>query len=237
MASQLRSHGRRAARGHLGDVLLQHDEYFPRGEVWFEERLNTDSRNAQPYLFNAKELDETGLYYYGARYYDPRQSTWISADPELKRYIEGGSAMTAYQPRNLGLYAYTWNNPVILRDPTGGCVEDFCIGEAAAVGAFLASPAGQRTVAVAGAVLTADLVRRHEITHQGRAGTASQFFGLDGLSELPGIYWLTYFGPEAIDRIGRDRFSELTGVWCQPIANGLMVELATSPSLVTPEMS
>ncbi|MFV0531550.1 MAG: RHS repeat-associated core domain-containing protein, partial [Flavobacteriales bacterium] len=32
-----------------------------------------------PYLFNAKELnEETGLYYYGARYYNPRISLWLS---------------------------------------------------------------------------------------------------------------------------------------------------------------
>ncbi|NIV10723.1 MAG: hypothetical protein GWN62_05360, partial [Aliifodinibius sp.] len=37
-----------------------------------------------PYLYTSKELDEeTGLYYYGARYYDPRTSVWQSADPIL----------------------------------------------------------------------------------------------------------------------------------------------------------
>jgi len=34
-----------------------------------------------PYLFNGKELDEeTGLYYYGARYYNPRYSLWLGVD-------------------------------------------------------------------------------------------------------------------------------------------------------------
>jgi hypothetical protein len=41
----------------------------PFGEVFIEER---NKKWNTPYLFNAKELDEeTGLYYYGARYYDP----------------------------------------------------------------------------------------------------------------------------------------------------------------------
>ena len=45
-------------------------EYVPFGEVFIEERNNTWNT---PYLFNAKEFDEeTGLYYYGARYYDPK---------------------------------------------------------------------------------------------------------------------------------------------------------------------
>jgi RHS repeat-associated protein len=99
--------------------LLQHDEYFPTGEVWFEERLNNDARNAQPYLFNAKELDETGLYYYGARYYDARQSTWISPDPALKAFLSRVGSGGVFQPANLELYTYTYNNPVVLRDPSG----------------------------------------------------------------------------------------------------------------------
>ncbi len=58
---------------------MQHIEYVPFGEVFIEERNNTWNT---PYLFNAKELDEeTGLYYYGARYYEPRLSLWMSFDP------------------------------------------------------------------------------------------------------------------------------------------------------------
>ena len=34
-----------------------------------------------PYLFNGKELDsETGLYYYGARYYDPKVSIFVNIE-------------------------------------------------------------------------------------------------------------------------------------------------------------
>lgn len=52
-------------------------------------------------LFNAKEFDEeTGLYYYGARYYDPRLSLWMSVDPMQEKYSE------------LSTYSYTFNNPV-----------------------------------------------------------------------------------------------------------------------------
>lgn len=57
---------------NLDGEIVQHIEYIPFGEVFIEERNNTWNT---PYLFNAKELDEeTGLYYYGARYYDPRTS-------------------------------------------------------------------------------------------------------------------------------------------------------------------
>ena len=63
---------------NLDGEVVQHIEYVPFGEVFIEER---NSIWNTPYLFNAKEFDEeTGLYYYGARYYDPRLSVWMSTD-------------------------------------------------------------------------------------------------------------------------------------------------------------
>ena len=55
---------------NLDGEVAHHIEYVPFSEVFIEERNNTWNT---PYLFNAKELDEeTGMYYYGARYYEPR---------------------------------------------------------------------------------------------------------------------------------------------------------------------
>lgn len=89
---------------NLDGEVVQHIEYVPFGEVFIEERNNIWNT---PYLFNAKEFDEeTGLYYYGARYYDPRVSLWISTDIlEEKNY--GNSS-----------YAYTYN-PITFIDPIG----------------------------------------------------------------------------------------------------------------------
>ncbi len=57
----------------------QHVEYIPFGEIMIENHLNNQNN---PYLYNGKELDaETGFYYYGARYYDPKSSLWLSVDP------------------------------------------------------------------------------------------------------------------------------------------------------------
>ena len=86
----------------VGEV-SQHSEYFAFGETFIEE--HKDSHNS-PYKFNGKELDEeSGLYYYGARYYDPRISIWASVDPLMEQ------TMSAYGYCNL--------NPVNLIDPTG----------------------------------------------------------------------------------------------------------------------
>ena len=85
--------------------MVQHIEYVPFGEVFIEER---NSIWNTPYLFNAKEFDEeTGLYYYGARYYDPRLSLWISTDPLQEKYY------------GISTYCYAYNNPIRYVDPTG----------------------------------------------------------------------------------------------------------------------
>ena len=58
------------------------------------------------YKFNGKELDDaTGMYYYGARYYDPRISIFVSVDPLAEQTMEP--------------YLYTGNNPIMFTDPTG----------------------------------------------------------------------------------------------------------------------
>ena len=125
---------------HLGSASLitdykgdeyQRIEYTPYGENWVEKTINTGLEYL-PYRFTAKELDEeTGLYYYGARYLNPRTSQWISTDPALGEYIPGaGKATTSdagslpgmggiFNTVNLQLYHYTGNNPVKYTDPNG----------------------------------------------------------------------------------------------------------------------
>jgi len=67
---------------------------------------NTDSSYDNPYKYNANEFDmATGLYYYGARYYNPKRSFWLRVDP---------LAEITMSP-----YAYVWNDPVNFTDPTG----------------------------------------------------------------------------------------------------------------------
>jgi RHS repeat-associated protein len=97
--------------------LYEHLQYFPFGETWVSEQTNTQRL---PNLFTGKELDEeTQLYYFGARYYDPRTSVWQSADPILGSYMAGEPNGGVYAPVNLGLYTYAWNNPLIVYDPDG----------------------------------------------------------------------------------------------------------------------
>ena len=90
---------------NLEGEVVQHIEYVPFGEVFIEERNSVWNT---PYLFNAKEFDEeTGMYYYGARYYEPRLSLWMSTDPMEEKYPDFSS------------YVYCMGNPVKLIDPQG----------------------------------------------------------------------------------------------------------------------
>ncbi len=83
------------------------------GETFIEQG---GYRYDNPYKFNGKELDqETGLYYYGARYYDPKMSMWLSVDPLAGEYP------------SLSPFAYTYGNPVRFADPTGMAPEDIIL--------------------------------------------------------------------------------------------------------------
>jgi RHS repeat-associated protein len=97
--------------------IYQHIEYFPHGEVWADERSNTERL---PYLFTGKELDqETGLYDFGARMYDPRVGLWVSPDPALPEYLSGQLNDGVYAPININVYAFVMNNQLKYVDPDG----------------------------------------------------------------------------------------------------------------------
>jgi len=73
---------------HLGSTALltnakgevaQRVEYLPFGQVW----KNAGTIDL-PQKFTGKPLDAgTGLYYYGARYYDPELGRWTTPDPTI----------------------------------------------------------------------------------------------------------------------------------------------------------
>jgi RHS repeat-associated protein len=60
-------------------------------------------------------LDSTGLYYYGARYYDSDIGRFITRDP-----LQGEREL----PQTLNRYAYCLNNPLKYIDPTGNQSDD-----------------------------------------------------------------------------------------------------------------
>ena len=83
--------------------------YKPYGEALVDEHATSYE---MPWKFNGKELDsETGLYYYGARYYEPTLALWYGVDALTEKYP------------SMGGYVYCAGNPVKLVDPDGRIIK------------------------------------------------------------------------------------------------------------------
>ncbi|MEW6619834.1 MAG: RHS repeat-associated core domain-containing protein [bacterium] len=98
------------------------------------------------FTFTGKEYDEaTGLYYFGARYYDPKVGRFITKDPILEPVvlqtlpvpfediledtIDSSSPDFIVPemidiPQDLHPYMYCYNNPINWIDPFGLCPEE-----------------------------------------------------------------------------------------------------------------
>jgi len=122
-------------QGAISEALL----YMPGGETWVSEHPS----QPVPQQFTGKELDpETNLYYFGARYYDPRTQVWQTADPALENYLEGTPNGGVYASMNLALYTYAYNNPLRLADPDGRFPWNRVMGGVKLVGGIAEAAAG-----------------------------------------------------------------------------------------------
>ena len=85
--------------------ITQYDAYLPYGELLVDEHSSSEDL---PYKFNGKEMDEeTGLYYYGARYMNPMASIWYGVDAFAEKYVESSG------------YVFCIDNPIKLIDSDG----------------------------------------------------------------------------------------------------------------------
>ena len=112
-----------------GDVVERRD-YLPYGS----ERLTDSAPNAPKtdHKFTGKELDsETGLYYYGARYYDPVIGRFTSIDPlvlDEARMTNEDLLSILESPQKLNAYTYALNNPLRYLDPFGESLKNLFQG-------------------------------------------------------------------------------------------------------------
>lgn len=105
---------------HLGSATLEldenadvisYEEYYPYGSTSYQavrsKKPGSVEVSTKRYRYTGKERDEeTGLYYYGVRYYAPWLGKWTSSDPiGIKS--------------DLNLYTYVRDNPIRLVDPDG----------------------------------------------------------------------------------------------------------------------
>jgi RHS repeat-associated protein len=99
-----------------GSVVLATDSRGrKRDEHCYDVLGKPSERRRSGYAFTGREWDEeSGLYYYRARYYDPELGRFLSEDP--LRWDAG-----------LNLYAYADNDPVNATDPYGMMTQDQCM--------------------------------------------------------------------------------------------------------------
>ncbi|KAE9639210.1 RHS repeat domain-containing protein [Pseudomonas sp. PB106] len=105
---------------HLGSSLLELDQrarvisretYYPFGGTALWLPSSSASVDYKTVRYSGKEMDVSGLYYYGSRYYAPWLKRWVSADSSH----EDG----------LNLYGFVKNNPMRYVDPDGQAGLDF----------------------------------------------------------------------------------------------------------------
>lgn len=131
MAGQTRVHYQLG--NHLGSAAMElsaagqvvtYEEYFPYGETAFQIGRSAAEIKWKDYRYSGKERDQTGLYYYGVRYYAPWIARWLSPDP-------GGTV------DGMNLFAFVKGNPICSVDIVGrqavdwGEIADFFIPGAA----------------------------------------------------------------------------------------------------------
>jgi RHS repeat-associated protein len=103
-----------------GTIKADSDYYPWGGELQF---VNNDSNH---YKFTSKERDgESGLDYFGARYYSSGLGRWVSADwsatPVPVPYADFGD------PQTLNQYSYVRNAPTVKIDADGHCPDGGCL--------------------------------------------------------------------------------------------------------------
>jgi RHS repeat-associated protein len=150
---------------HLGGVNVISDingakeqltEYEPWGSVSRSEgpTVGSPPETDTTHAFTGQEIDpETGLYYYGGRYYDAEIARFISPDIIIQE---------PSNPQNLNRYSYVINNPLLFVDPSGHFLlvddatvlllveEGIRLGTAAkiAIGAAIGAAVGAATAAL-----------------------------------------------------------------------------------------
>jgi RHS repeat-associated protein len=95
----------------LGSIVTLTNSSGSTAQTYSYDSFGNNTPNgsiSQPFTFTAREYDsETGLYFYRARYYDPKVGRFVTKDPIG---FEGG---------DYNLYNYVGGNPVNNNDPYG----------------------------------------------------------------------------------------------------------------------
>jgi RHS repeat-associated protein len=87
--------------------VISYEEYHPYGTTSYQAVDKTVKALAKRYRYSGKERDEeSGLYYYGARYYAPWLGRWVSCDPAC--FVDG-----------LNIHSFLLDSPIRFTDHDG----------------------------------------------------------------------------------------------------------------------
>ncbi|MBI5224542.1 RHS repeat-associated core domain-containing protein [Candidatus Micrarchaeota archaeon] len=183
---------------HLGSTTLvtnssrgiaEETSYRPFGEVLLDGKSK--------HLYTGKELDsESGLYYYGARYYNPVIGQFTQPDTIIPN---------PYDPQSLNRYSYVLNNPYKYTDPTGHCAEDACVGEAIIAGAGIGALFGMGSSILTQLYFTGK-VDLAQVGHSTIVGGAA-----GGAGAAAAVYGVIAFGSSALASVGVGASSGIVG--------------------------
>ncbi|GAB4533718.1 MAG: hypothetical protein Tsb0014_19390 [Pleurocapsa sp.] len=88
-------------------AVISYEEYYPYGSTSYQAGKNKAEVSRKRYRYTGKERDEeTGFYYYGARYYVSWLGRWLSCDPA--GFVDG-----------LNIYVGFCNNPIKYKELDG----------------------------------------------------------------------------------------------------------------------
>ena len=121
------------ANGNVTDLVGTNAEFL--AQYQFDPYGNTISKtgplaDVNPFRFSTKYLDsETGLYYYGLRFYQPEMGRWTSRDPIRDVGFDGEWEFTENLSKwfGEGLYTMLGNDAITLTDYLG--LKDITVGK------------------------------------------------------------------------------------------------------------
>ncbi|WP_179140048.1 DUF6443 domain-containing protein [Chryseobacterium sp. YR221] len=152
--------------GEIIDV----NNYYPFGLL---HNYTETSTQVYQYKYNGKELQETGMYDYGARFYMPDIGRWGVMDPLAEK-------MTRFSP-----YNYTFDNPIMFIDPDGRQAMKPTPKEAAAMAAHVYGDKSDR-ILIGGWKVSQKDFGKNVILNDESSGFKSQIYErtVDGKTEF-----------------------------------------------------
>jgi len=134
--------------------MISHEQFFPFGATACFLSLTDIEVDYKTIRYSGKELDRSGLYYYGERYYAPWLGRWTQPD---RHGIADG----------LNLYCMTHNNPINFVDQQGAVTTPAQTSSASQTSIVIPTPGSSRRSSSAG-VGTPRLVPDPQANHPGR---------------------------------------------------------------------